>query len=159
MQKYVFVKLLEEPPKSGVFDMKNWPLHVTIVPRFSCSGDISELTSLAEQTVQDLDPVSTTVSEEALFGPEENIPVSLLMMTDELRAMHQLLYDKLVEHGAVFDEPQYCGAGFQAHATVQESGKLNKGDNVIINELSLIDMFPGQDITQRKALDTITLNS
>lgn len=141
MQKYVFVKLLEGPPKSGVFDRKDWPLHVTIVPNFFYADDISELTSPAEQTVQDLDPVSTTASEEALFGPEENIPVSLLMMTNELRAIHQLLYDKLVERGAVFNEPRYCGAGFRAHVAVQESGKLNKGDRVIINELTLIDML------------------
>lgn len=157
MQKYLFVKFLETPPKSGVFDMKNWPLHVTIVRNFSYTGNISALTSLVEHIARDLKPISTTADKEALFGPEENILVTLLMMTDELRAMHQLLYDKLIERGAVFDEPQYCGAGFRAHATVQESGKLNKGDSVMIDELTLIDMFPDQDITQRKILSTVTL--
>ena len=61
--------------------------------------------------------------------------------------------------GATFDEPQYQEEGYRAHATVQVDKRLYKGDIVTIDNLTVVDMFPHDDINRRKTMRTFTLAS
>ena len=157
MQKYVFVKLLEEPPKSGVFDMKNWPLHVTVVPRFAIDMDENKILELVGKAVEGIPPANAVAADDEMFGANHDLRVTLLDMSPALKNLHNELYSQLLDHKAIFDEPQYCGENYRAHATVQKSGRLQKGNKLVIDELALIDMFHDQDIRKRKLLETIKL--
>ena len=78
-------------------------------------------------------------------------------MTPELMNLHKQIIKTLRDAGAIFDEPQFNEDGYRAHATVQKAHRLNEGDSVLIDEVTIVDMFPNQDITRRKILKTIKL--
>ena len=157
MQKYVFVELLQQPPKDGVFHMINWPLHITIVPLFAIDMDENKLLELMSKTVEGIPPANAVAADDEMFGANHDLRVTLLDMSPALKDLHNKLYSQLLDHGAVFDKPQYCGDNYRAHATVQKSGRIKKGDKILIDELTLIDMFHEQDIRQRKIIDQIPL--
>jgi hypothetical protein len=64
----------------------------------------------------------------------------------------------LKRDGVVFDEPQYQEEGYRAHATMQ-ANRLHKGDSVVIDELTVVDMFPNDDINYRRTMRTFKLRS
>ncbi len=159
MQKYVFVKLLEQPPDNGVFHMKDWPLHVTVVPLFAIDKTEDELLKLVRKITKNTPPPSATADKDELFGVNHDLRVTILDMSQELKHMHKHIYSQLISRGAVFDQPQYCGENYRAHTTVQKSGRLQRGDKVVIDELALVDMFHNGDIRQRRIIDSIRLKS
>jgi hypothetical protein len=78
-------------------------------------------------------------------------------MTPELWLLHMHLITLLKNVGATFDEPQYQEEGYRAHVTVQQDKRLRKGDAIAINDLTVVDMFPHNDISRRKTMRTFKL--
>lgn len=159
MQKYVIIKLLE-PKKEGVqFAASDWPLHVTLVPRFVINLEGTGLLEKMATLLRSHKPVEVVAETDELFGEFKNIKVTLLEKTPELTKLHSTIIDLLKSMGAIFDEPNFIEEGFRPHVTVQSKRRVQPGDLVKIDELSLIDMFPGGDINQRKVLKTIKFQS
>ncbi|HEX8227033.1 MAG TPA: 2'-5' RNA ligase family protein [Candidatus Saccharimonadales bacterium] len=158
-QKYSIVQFVEPIQEGFEFQMENWPLHVTFVDVFAVPSEellIDELTaSLASEV--NLLVVSESYSS---FGEGENtIPVTLLQSTPELQSLHDKLIDVLEANGAVFNSPQFTRLGFVPHATYQKNAKLEIGQQIIVKELSLIDMFVGGDWHKRKVLRNFKLSA
>ena len=156
-QKYVIVKFLEPVDDGTEFDARHWPLHVTLASNFvvdrKAVGLFEKLTELAanEKTV------GTTASDDDYFGPQKQAHVTTLAMTPELQSLHEHIIALLKNVGSTFDEPQYQEEGYRAHATVQTDRRLQKGDVVAIDGLTVVDMFPHDDISRRKTMRTFKL--
>lgn len=158
MQKYVLVKLLEEVSEGTEFSMQDWPMHVTISPRFAVDWKATNLYHNLSELLAAQQPITTTAGQDEYFGANGQVHVTLLAMTPALQALHNQVLQVLSQAGAVFDEIQYTGKNYRAHVTVQKRGRVHKGDEVTINNLTIVDMFPGQDIKQRKILRTINFS-
>lgn len=157
MQKYVLVKFLEDITEGTEFLASKWPLHVTLASNFAVDWEGVDLSNKLAELLTKQEPVKTVAGDDEYFGPSRQIRVTTLEMTPELRSMHDSIVSLLESVGAVFDEPRYIKEGYRAHATVQLNARLRKGDAVTIDELTLVDMFPHDDIDQRKVLKTIKL--
>lgn len=155
IQKYVLVTLLEDLQEGVEFTSSNWPLHVTIASNFSVECGVSELLEQLSIIVGQLRPIKITAGKDELFGPQRQVRVTILSMNEELRSFHNDLVALMKSVGAVFDEPAYIEVGYRAHATVQREVRLQEGDNVIIDKISLIDMFPNNDPYRRKIIKTL----
>ena len=83
--------------------------------------------------------------------------VVLLQKTDSLVKLHYDVIELLEQGGWKPNDPQFAKEGFLPHSTVQPHARLNKGDEVTFNALSIIDMFPNEDPYQRKILETIKI--
>lgn len=139
--------------------MKDWPLHVTVVPLFSIDMTENELVHFVGEATKETSPAHAIADKDELFGVNHDLRVTILRMSPELKYLHKSIYHQLLSRGAVFDEPKYCNENYRAHATVQKSGRLKQSDRVLIDELTLIDMFHEQDVRQRRIVDTIKLKS
>ncbi len=117
------------------------------------------LVNFVRKSVDGRPPASAEAADDEMFGPNHDLRVTLIDMSPELKGLHKKIYTELLGHGALFDHPQYCGDNYRAHVTVQKSGRLHHGDPVLIEELTLVDMFYEQDINQRRVIDTIKLKS
>lgn len=157
MQKYVLVKLLEKLEEGAEFPSSNWPLHVTIVANFAIDWNGNDITKKLQLLLAEQKPVKLIAGDDEYFGPQGNILVTVLNENDSLLSFHKKLVSLLKDSGGTFDEPQYLEDSYRAHATVQKDTRLEKGDHVLIDELSVIDMFPDEDINWRKLLKTIKL--
>lgn len=152
MQKYVIVQFLEDVPVGVEFNMSDWPLHVTLVANFAVDLPQDKVIEHFEHTVSLQHTCVSMTTEYDYFGPEKQVHVAVLEPTKLLMDMHLNLVEYLKTLDAVFDEPKYLESGYRAHATIQKTQKLQLGVKVVINELSLVDMFPDQNIKKRKVL-------
>lgn len=159
MQKYCLVYLVEKLQEGDEFTAINyWPLHITIASNFIVDWEATNLFDNLTNALSHTRPVTITVGDDEYFGGERKIQVSVMEMTPELMSLHKTVINTLEQAGAIFDEPQYNNDGYRAHATVQKAHRLHKGDKVTINQVTIVDMFPHQDITKRRILQTIRLS-
>lgn len=155
VQKYVLVTFLEDIQEGGEFSSSGWPLHITIASNFTIKCGVSELVEKLCSVIKERRPIKVTAGNDEFFGTQKQTRVTVLNMNKELKSLHHDLVTLLKSVGAVFDEPAYIEVGFRAHVTVQRDVRLQEGDAVIIDNLSLVDMFPENDPSQRKVLRTI----
>lgn len=156
VQKYVIVKFLEKVNDSAEFAASNWPLHITLVSNFTVNWDTSLFNKLSTFTDK-IKPIEIVAGEDEYFGIHKNIKVTVLETNTDLMLLHRELISLLKDVGAVFDEPKYIENGYRAHATVQLNNRLQKGDHIVIDNLTVVDMFPNKDINMRKPLSTVKL--
>ena len=79
----------------------------------------------------------------------------LLKKTDSLVELHYDVIALLEQGGWKPNDPQFAKEGFLPHSTIQEYDRINKGDEVTFNALTIIDMFPDEDPYQRRVIKTI----
>lgn len=156
-QKYTLIQLLEEIKEGYEYSSSNWPLHTTIADTFAVDWDKDNLLSRLETLLAKHKSVSTKATDFEFFGPDKQIKVTLLELNEELLELHNSVVSLLKSAGAIFNDPQFTGAGYLPHATVQPHAHLKKGDAITFTGLSLIDMFPNGDPYQRKVLKTMKL--
>ncbi|MFZ1812481.1 MAG: 2'-5' RNA ligase family protein [Candidatus Saccharimonadales bacterium] len=155
MQKYCLVHLIEKLQDGVQFTATNyWPLHITVVSNFSIDIGKQQLIDMLDKELSLQKSFIVTAGDDAYFGKDKNIHVTLMSANSSLQQLHEILVRLLSNHAAIFDEPGYNNEGYKAHATIQQQHRLKLHDNVSINNLSLVDMFPDSDITQRKILRT-----
>lgn len=155
-QKYTLILPLETLSVGMEYRSSNWPLHVTIMGAFAIDMSdtvISQLRAVIERH----EPIVVTAGDDAYFGPQKDIQVTLIEANPALEALHNDLVNCLELAGAVFNEPQYIKQGYRAHATVQPHARLTKGEQVRLHEVALIDMFPHDDPYGRRVMQVISL--
>jgi hypothetical protein len=157
-QKYTIVQLFEDIPEGAEFSSSSWPLHSTIADTFAIDWGVQtmvkELTSLLASHAQ----ATATVLDDTFFSPDKQVQVALLEMNEGLVKLHYDVVSLLEKGGAKFNDPLFTREGFLAHSTVQKHARLNKGDIVRFNSLSIVDMFPNNDPYRRKILKTINIS-
>jgi len=157
MQKYVIVQFLEDVHEGDEFTAGNWPQHVTIAANFVVDWEGERVLEKLSALLATRRPIVTTAGDDEYFGPQQQVHVTVLDVNPELTSLHSDIINLLRSVGATFDEPQYLEAGYRAHSTVQKHARLHKGDAMRIQALTVVDMFPHNDIRQRRILETIKL--
>ena len=158
-QKYAIIQLFEEMPVGTVFSASNWPLHSTIADTFSVDWDAPTMVRNLTEQLSHHAPATSEAGEDRLFGENGQVRVALLNKTDELVGLHRDVIAVLKQGGWKPNDPQFAGAGFLPHSTVQPHARLMRGETVVFDSLSLIDFFPGEDPYARKVLATIPLGN
>jgi hypothetical protein len=154
MQKYVIVTFLEDVSDEAEFPMSAWPFHVTLAANFVINKPVDQLNEMVADFAKSYEEFNAIAGDDDHFGPEGKVLVTKLEMNPQLKVVHEALISLLESTGALFDQPQYNNEGYIAHATVWHEKRLNKGDKVLFDTLSIVDMFPHSDIKQRKVLAT-----
>lgn len=158
-QKYTIIQLFEDAPEEMQFSASSWPLHATIADTFAVDWNV---TTMAEKLTELLSlhaPATSVIEDDRFFGDEGQVQVALLRKTDDLVKLHHDVIELLEQGGWKPNDPQFAKEGFLPHSTVQKHARLNKGDEVVFNALTIIDMFPGGDPYQRKVIKTITIGA
>ena len=153
-QKYTLVSPIEPITTGDTFNSHEWPLHVTIADTFAIEaidGIMEE--SLNRAKAQHAFKVSGEKT--TYFGSDKSVEVLLLRTSDQLYQLHSEVVDVLLTHGATFNDPQYTKDGFIGHITQQKDNRINVDQEVLLDSIALIDMFPGGDPYERKVLKII----
>lgn len=153
-QKYCLVAFLEDVAERHQYHYSSWPLHTTLADVFAVPLTTQELLQLLTNCIPVLHSVKTKAEDDRFFGPEKQVRVTLLHKTKEITALHEDIITELKKAGAVFNDPQYTLDGFLPHVTVQRHARVQAGDDVHIQSIGLVDMFPDGDGHERKVLKT-----
>lgn len=156
-QKYVVVHFLK-PQKVGFnFPSSAWPPHVTLLPLFTLTRPIEEFIVALKKAAQTMTPFNATAEAEAQFGPRHNVHVMILKRDAAMVNLHSKLLEA-TDGMLVFDTPEYTGNGFKPHITIQKDNEVPRPlQSYYIADLTIVDMFPGQDITRRAVVETYPL--
>ncbi len=153
-QKYTLVAFVDPVNVGREFDMSDWPLHITLADVFAIDRPGSNIEQSLRDRLKNQSELRVVAKKEAHLGDTEAV---LLEKTDQLYALHLKVVDLLTLSGAKFNSPEFTRTGFIPHSTVQKSGKLIPGDEVLISQLALVDMFVNNNWQQRRVLSTFEL--
>ena len=156
VQKYVIVYFVDIKATPISFSASEWPLHITLLANFQVE-DIDSFKSQLKEYSEQHAAFTVQANGEALFGPQQNVRVSLVEPNDAIIATHKDLLSIASGHGAILDELGFAGTGYRPHATIQFNNKLQDQEEVAINSFSLVDMFPDQDHMRRRIIQTYSL--
>lgn len=156
-QKYTIIQLLEPVAEGTIYKPADWPLHTTLADIFAIDWSEETLLQNCAQEFQNLKTISTTASDDEWFGENKNIQVTLLEKNAAITELHFALVTFLEKGNVQFNKPEFVRDGFKPHVTTQKDNHLQKGDEVVIDALTIIDMFPDDDPYLRKILKTIPL--
>ena len=157
-QKYTIIQLFKDISEGTQFSASNWPLHVTIADTFAIDWDVPTMVEKLTQLLSSRTSATSVVENDRFFGDQRQVRVALLKKTDDLVKLHQDVIKVLERGGWKPNDPQFAKEGFLPHSTVQKHTRLNKGDEVIFNALTIIDMFPGENPYQRRVIKTIKIS-
>jgi len=158
-QKYAIIQLFENVAEGTEFSANSWPLHSTIADTFAIDWDVPTMVEKLTDLLKDHAQATSEAEDDRFFGDSGQVQVALIKKTNDLVKLHYDVIELLEQGGWKPNDPQFAKEGFLPHATVQPHGRLNKGDEVIFNALSIIDMFPMEDPYQRKILKTIEIGN
>lgn len=150
-QKYVIVHFVDLEKVPTEFIPKDWPLHITFLANFALP-DLAAFQKDLKVVTANTKPFHAVVEGEEFFGPKQNVHVSLVKPDEQILELHNRLLALAQKHGAVFDELNFAGKGFRPHATKQHSSEIKEGQEVLVSHLTLVDMFPDNDIDKRKVI-------
>ena len=156
-QKYTIIQLFEDINDGYKFSSDAWPLHSTLVDTFAIDWSVDEMVAHLSEVLLTHATASSTVIGSDSFGAQKQVQVSLLERTDALMCLHTDVIEALESGGLKLNDPQYAKKGFLPHATVQKHAKLNIGDKVNFNAISIVDMFPNKNPYERKIIKTIKI--
>ena len=156
-QKYAIIQLFEDVEDGYEFSSDSWPLHSTLADTFAIEWDVPTMVTQLSSLLSQHSTAVSTAKDDELFGADGQVRVVLLEKTDSLDQLHRDVINLLKLGGWKPNDPQFAEDGFLPHATVQKHARLDKGDSVTFNSLSIVDFLPGGDPYQRKILATINI--
>lgn len=158
-QKYTIIQLFEDVPEGTQFSASSWPLHATLADTFAIDWDVPAMVEKLTELLNSHAPAASVVEEDRFLGDKGQVQVALLRKTDDLVKLHYDVVACLTQGGWKPNDPQFAKEGFLPHSTVQSHARVNKGDEVTFNALTIIDMFPDEDPYQRKVIKTIMIGA
>lgn len=154
-QKWAIVAPLQ-PVKDGVeFSPSDFPLHITLAGVFAIDINGAALSEKILALLTHQAPFEVMADTEDFFGPNKEIAVMKLQKTPELMDLYNTIHNELIALNAIFNTPQYEEAGYIPHSTKQKHAMVTKGESVLIDSVSIIDLFPNSDGHRRKIFKTI----
>jgi len=161
MRNLIFVAFVEPVAEGQVFLRSAWPLHITLV-RFDVgspdSADVAvRLTEQAGPHASAALGAGLTVGEDAAFGRNGTVPVSLVDPHPALQALHEQLVHAVTDLGATILTPRHTLSGYRPHVSHHGAAgagvkRLHPGDAVVLDRIALVDMAPDGDHTIRRVL-------
>jgi 2'-5' RNA ligase len=149
MTRFVAVLPLAPLAVDDGFSATAWPLHVTIVSNFTTDATVERIGTELSTNATAMD---VEVGGEAMFGPRENVPVSLVRHSEPLATLHRALVARLRSLDVVFDNPNFIDAGYRPHVTATRHASASDGDRLRLTQLTLVDMEPHGDAGLRRVV-------
>jgi len=151
MGSNVGVVFAEPLPEGTVFEREAWPLHATVL-RFDTphGSEESELLRRIGRALAGRPASIAAVGQDAGFGRDGSIPVSLVEAGSGLPELHTAVLDEL-EGWAQLPGRHHTRAGYRPHVT-HTVGRLWPGDRFSVDHAALVDMRPGGDHRFRRVV-------
>lgn len=167
LRNLIFVAFVEPVAEGAVFLRTDWPLHITLV-RFDAgtrdgADPAGRVAALADGPAQAALGSALTVGQDAAFGRNGSVPVSLVKPDKTLQALHEALVEAVETVDGRILTPRHTRSGYRPHVShhgAPEAAvkRLNPGDAVVLDRIALVDMAPDGDHTIRRVLRLWSLN-
>jgi hypothetical protein len=108
---------------------------------FRTEADIAEVVERVRMRSIRHAPITVVGDHVEGFGPDRDVPVTVLREAERVVALHEaLLGDLAALPGFAPDVPEWAGAGFRPHVTAARWGSLGEGDAVTFDRVAVLDL-------------------
>lgn len=142
MPRLVVVLPLEPLREGDSFAVKEWPLHITVLPPFSTDATVAEVQEAIATATASQPQLTAIAGGDEMFGRRHDIPVTVIVENARLTRLHNILVDAVRPLAASPDERAFTGSGFRAHVTVKGHRRVHEGDELTLSQIALVDMAP-----------------
>ena len=157
MSRLVIVLPLSPLKTGDTFEVRDWPLHITVLAPFLTEAAPGEIAAALAVVAAGQAALTAVAGGDEMFGRRENIPVTVVVDNPALTRLHGALVDAIRPFGASPDEPAFTGPGFRAHVTVKGAARVHEGDELSLTQIALVDMAPRAVPGGRAVLATFPL--
>ena len=172
MRNLILVAFTEPVSDGLVFPRDDWPLHITLV-RFDVdmrSGDAvtgvdggnddggqgaglaDRIAGLIDQPVRAALGARLIIGEDAGFGRQESVPVSLVEPSRPLQELHESLVGSVTELPGRVPTPHHILDSYRPHVSHHGDKRPQPGDVVVLDRVSLVDMAQDGNHSVRRIL-------
>ncbi|HSW65697.1 MAG TPA: 2'-5' RNA ligase family protein [Bacillota bacterium] len=135
------------------------PLHLTIIDSFETELSAVQLGQKLQELLAHQQSFTVTALSDTMYGPDKNIPVTLLELTPELASLHNKVVTMLEAEGATFKNPHFQKDRFSPHVTAQKDKRIHPGDQVVIGSIcAAAKVAPGDD-ANRSVVAKVAFNT
>jgi hypothetical protein len=158
MARYGLATIFEPHPVGHEFTVDSLPLHISIIDSFEVNLEADELAAKLRAALKNQKPFSVMALADEMYGPEKDIPVTTLELSAELVSLHRIIIALLMQEGAVLKNPQFNGDNFTPHISIYGSKRVNPGEQVLINDISIAAKVSEAEDANRQVLANISFH-
>lgn len=156
LRNLIFVAFMEEVTGDQVFLRTDWPLHITLA-RFDVEAPAgadpaAALAAAADAGARAALGAALRIGEDAGFGRDGSVPVSLVEPHPALQTLHEEMVRAVTELGGRILTPHHTLSGYRPHISHRGTTRPSPGDAVVLDRIALVDMAPDGDRTVRRVL-------
>ncbi|MDB5185293.1 MAG: hypothetical protein JWN38_1101 [Candidatus Saccharibacteria bacterium] len=159
MPRYGIATIFEDHPVGHEFAADDLPLHLTHIDSFEVVLQPAELVARLGTLLAGQKAFSVPALADEQYGPEKDIPVTVLELTPELADLHKTLVTFLSEAGAILKNPHFNGDYFSPHVSVYGAKRVNPGEPVHIKDISIAAKVSDAEDASRRILANIPFAS
>ncbi len=159
IQKWCIIVLLEDVEEGHEFDKGEWPLHITLAGVHTVDWHSKILVSDFSQLSNTVKPFGVRTVDQGNLGPE-NDPIKVIFIEKSplLMKLHGQIINFLESNHAIFNNPEWNHEGYIPHSTIQRHSRIQANKKmVIVDNLTLVDMYPNKNNHRRKVVRTFKL--
>lgn len=154
MSRLVIVLPLAPLTVGDSFAVRDWPLHITVLPPFLSNAEPAAIADAVAVACAGQGALRVVADQDAMFGRRHDIPVTLVREHPALTQLHRTLVDAVRPFAATPEEPAFTGDGFRPHVTVKGAARVSAGDVLSLSQIAIVDMLPRAHSAGRTVLAT-----
>lgn len=150
---FAIVAFLDDVALDAEFAADEMPLHVTILPPCETEADLGQIEAAADAAFAQFPPFEAEGGDDELFGPRQDVEVTLVEDDGDLMAAHLQLLAQLRQLGDVrVSDPSHVGRGYRPHVTATAGERIDRGERFELDAIAVIDLAPDDDSSRRRVI-------
>ncbi len=159
MNKFGIATIFENSAVGYEFTANNIPLHLTHVDSFEVALSLSELEIKLKNILAQQKSFKVMALKDTYYGPDKNILVTEVELNPDLVNLHKLIMGLLTGEGATLKNPHFHKDGYSPHVSVYGARRINVGDLMVINQISVASKTSADENAATKILATLNFES
>ena len=156
--RFAVVAFLDDVALDAEFGAGELPLHVTLLGPCETEADLGQLEAALDAAFAQFAPFEAEGGDDELFGPRQDVEVTLVEDDGDLQAAHLQLLAQLRQIGDVrVVSPQYVGRGFRPHVTAVDGERIDRGERFELDAVAVLDLAPDDNASRTKVVAQLPL--
>lgn len=135
--EYLLTSSIDPIKKGEQFTDGSLPRHVTIQQWFTLRYAPAFKNAL-QNFATTLEAIEITATEDAEFGPNNDVPVRLVRNMGRLARLHTKTGELIERFGGELKNPEWTGDGYNPHVTYVDGIALEEGETVSLRTIEMI---------------------
>lgn len=141
MKKFLISLPIDAVVPGGVYG--TLPSHCTVLQPFETKRTAEDITYAVKQVCRNTRPLELNAAGRELFGPDCDVPVTMLERTPALVNLHLEVTTAIEHEGGKILDPEWAKDGYRPYVS-DFHGRRYSGQGYLADKLAVIEFFPNR---------------